>query len=150
LSRGPSSARSCGVKKKRPGTASKATLPKVTENPLCCLVNQRDRLKSKDVIAYLKKLIETASIIQNPVDDIEKIFNKILAWKRRFGDLDAQEKAVSKALRNHKKNAVKIHNVKTLTEKLHEISDDIGLNNNELMIIIYTSLDHDYLTNMIV
>jgi len=40
--------------------------------------------------------------------------------------------------------------VKTLTEKLQEVASDIGLSNNELMIILYTSLDHDYLTNLLV
>ena len=68
LSRGASSARSgksnSGVKKKK--TASKATLPKVEENNLCCLVNQRDRLNSGQVVAYLRKLIETASIVREP------------------------------------------------------------------------------------
>ena len=67
-----SSARSSGMKKKKAGTTSKATLPKVAqENNLTALVNQADRLNSSQVIGDLKKLIETASIIKSPVDDIE-------------------------------------------------------------------------------
>lgn len=53
-------------------------------------------------------------------------------------------------MRNHGADAVDIHNVKTLTSKLLEFSDEIGLTTNELTIIIFTSLDLDYLTNLIV
>lgn len=45
---------------------------------------------------------------------------------------------------------MEIHNVKTLTEKLHEFHNDIGLTDDELMLIIYTSIDHDYLNNLLV
>jgi len=132
--------------KKKP----KQVIPKVQENDLCCLVNQKDRLSSQEIIAYLKQLVQYADKIKDPVDDIQRIFNKILKWKQQFGDLDMQEKGVSRALRNSKKTAVKIHNVKTLTAKLHELQGEIGLDDGELMLIIYTSVDHDYLTNLIV
>ena len=88
------------------------------DNNICCLVNHKDRPSPQQVIEYLKKLRITANTVKDPEDDIKVIFDKILAWKKKFGDLDQQEKAVSKALRNSKKNSVKVHNVKTLTEKL--------------------------------
>jgi len=44
---------------------------------------------------------------------------------------------------------VKIHNVKTLRSKLNEFSREVGLTNDDTTIIIFTSLDHDYLTNLL-
>ena len=54
------------------------------------------------------------------MDDIEKIFNKILAWKKKAGNLDDQEKMVARKLRNHHENPIAVHNVKTLGEKIAE------------------------------
>ena len=53
--------------------------------------------------------------IGDPLDDIEVIFNKIQAWKQSFGNLDEQEKEMVKKL---KCKDLKVHNVKTLLEKL--------------------------------
>jgi hypothetical protein len=50
----------------------------------------------------LKNLRISANTVKDPTDDIKRIFEKILAWKKGFGNLDEQEKAVSKALRNSK------------------------------------------------
>ena len=49
-----------------------------------------------------------------------------------------------------KTKGVKIHNVKTLTAKLNELKGEIGLTDDEICLIIYTSLDHDWLTNLLV
>lgn len=43
-----------------------------------------------------------------------------------------------------------MHNVKTIEAKLSEFYNEIGLNADELHLIIFTSLDHDYLTNLLV
>lgn len=48
------------------------------------------------------------------------------------------------------KTKIQCHNVKTLFAKLNELKADIGLSDDEITIIIYTSLDHDYLTNLLV
>jgi hypothetical protein len=40
--------------------------------------------------------------------------------------------------------------VKTLTAKLSELKPEIGLTDDEICLIIYTSLDHDWLTNLLV
>ena len=54
---------------------------------------------------------------------------------------------VHKALKPKRK--IKIHNAKTVEEKLKELQPAIGLTDEEIWIIIFTSLDHDYLTNLI-
>lgn len=85
----------------------------------------------------------------DPRDDIEAIFNKIQKWKQTFGDLDQQEKAVARTLKNSR-NKVQIHNVKTIKAKLDEFKNDVKLTEEEITILIFTSLDHDFLTNLIV
>lgn len=45
---------------------------------------------------------------------------------------------------------VDIHNMKTLYEKLHELQEAIGLTDDELALIAYTSIDHDNLNNLII
>jgi len=43
-----------------------------------------------------------------------------------------------------------VHNVRTLATKLQTLQDAIGLSDDEMYIIIYTSIDHDNLNNLIV
>ena len=59
-----------------------------------------------------------------------------------------QEKEVTRRMKNTE--MVKIHNVKTLLKKMEEFKKLIGLTQEEIIVIIYTSLDHDYLTNLLV
>ena len=47
-------------------------------------------------------------------------------------------------------NKVEIHNAKTLLGKLYELQGEIGLTDDEISIIVYTSIDHDNFTNLIV
>ena len=120
------------------------------------MVAKKDRLPSEHVIAYLKYLLEAAGRVKDPGDDILTIFNKITNWKQgadergNIRDLDQQEKFVTAALRNSGKNKVDVHNVKTLRAKMSEIQQDIGLSEDEVSIIIFTSLDHDWFNNLIV
>lgn len=114
---------------------------------LISLVRPEDKLTSKQVIAFLNGLIQTKNKVADPLDDIETIFNKIQKWKEAMGDLEEQETGVAEAL---KTPGVSIHNVKTLIEKLTMLQSQIGLTVDEIMIIIYTSLDHDNFTNMLV
>jgi len=114
------------------------------------LVAKKDRLNSQHVVAYLKLLLDTHQRVQDPLDDIETIFNKILVWKRSFGDLDKQEKAVRAKLANSGKNKVQLHNVKTLRAKMQEIQQEVGLSDDEVTLIIFTSLDHDWLNCLLV
>jgi hypothetical protein len=51
------------------------------------LVHKKDRLTYEEVIAYLIDLLDAQKRVQDPLDDIERIFDKIQAWKQKFGDL---------------------------------------------------------------
>ena len=67
--------------KNRPQTAvvSKKKQPKDLKD----LVKKKDRLSHEEVVAYLHDLLECAKRIEDPLDDIETIFNKILVWKEK-------------------------------------------------------------------
>ena len=45
---------------------------------------------------------------------------------------------------------LKIHNMKTISAKLNELKREIKLTDDDIAIIIYTSMDQDYLTNMLI
>ena len=64
-----------------------------------------------------------------------------------MGDQQKQSIQVRNKLKS--KERVKVHNVKTLKKKLGEFKDEIGLADDDMTIIIFTSLDHDYLTNLL-
>jgi|TARA_B110001450_G_scaffold252174_1_gene273444 hypothetical protein len=48
------------------------------------------------------------------------------------------------------REVIKIHNVKTAIELLEELKEEIGLNDDEITVIVYTSLDRDWFTNLII
>ena len=81
---------------------------------------------------------------------MKQVSDKICKWKKRFGNLAEQDKAVARRMRNTGELKVKVHNVKTLEIKLAELCREIGLTADEAHLIVFTSLDHDYLTNLIV
>lgn len=96
----------------------------------------------------LNRLIDCESRVHEPTDEIKVIFDKIQAWKEKAGDLDKQEKMVAKMLKF--RELIKIHNVKTALEKLDEIKEEIKLEEDEITILIFTSIDMDWFTNLIV
>lgn len=53
-------------------------------------------------------------------------------------------------MKNTGDDAVQIHNVKTLKNKLKSLQKDIKLDNDEITMIIYTSIDHEFLTNLLI
>ena len=55
-----------------------------------------------------------------------------------------------KKLSNGPTDPIHLHNLKTLQRKMSEVQDEIGLTNDEISIIIYTSIDLDWLTNLLV
>jgi hypothetical protein len=73
-----------------------------------------------------------------------------LTWKKNAGNLDQQEKMVKNKLSNSPLDPISLHNVKTLFRKMTEIQDEIGLTNDEVSVIIYTSLELDWLTNLLI
>ena len=52
------------------------------------LVKKKDRLTHEEVFAYLVDLLDAEKRVADPLDDIEAIFDKIQAWKQKFGDLE--------------------------------------------------------------
>jgi hypothetical protein len=122
--------------------------PKPETLNLVDTVNPEDRLNAKQSITYMKELLEVEKRVDDPHDDIEAIFDKITAWKKKAGDLDQQEKMVAKFLKPT--NKLKIHNMKTVLQKLNELKKKIGLDSDEISIIAYSSIDRDWFTNMII
>ena len=100
--------------------------------------------------AYLQEFLRSVQKVGNPKDEILSIFDKITEWKRQAGNLDDQEKMVARKLKNSEGNRVEIHNVKTLKAKLAEFQQEIGLSEDEVIIIMYTSLDLDWFNNLLV
>jgi len=54
-----------------------------------------------------------------------------------------QEQAIKISNKLKSREQVKAHNVKTLKRKLNELKGEIGLTNDDITIIVFTSLDHD-------
>lgn len=96
----------------------------------------------------MKELLACNDRVEDPTDDIKRIFDKITAWKKKSGDLDQQEKMVAKVLKPS--SNIKIHNMKTLLEKLNQLKAPIGLTPDEISIIAYSSIDRDWFPNMII
>jgi hypothetical protein len=51
-------------------------------------VAQKDRMDAKGTIFYLKELLACESRVNDPLDDIQLIFEKIQTWKEKAGDTD--------------------------------------------------------------
>jgi hypothetical protein len=111
-------------------------------------VHLEDRVTPEQAYKCFTELFELEKTVDEPVDDIMAIFEKIKEWKQASGDLEQQEEMVADALKPKKK--IKIHNYNTLFEKLKELQPKIGLTDNEVKIIIYCSIDHGYFTNMLI
>jgi len=48
------------------------------------------------------------------------------------------------------KKKIKLHNIKTLEAHLKGLQSEIGLSDDDIMIMIYTSLDLDYFCHLLV
>lgn len=83
----------------------------------------------------------------NHKDAIEKIFQKILKWKKLMGDSERQEEMVSNYLKP--KKPLKIHNINTALVKMNELKGKIGLTDLECYFIIFSSIDHDYFNHLL-
>lgn len=96
----------------------------------------------------MKRLVQCQERVGEPLDDIKRIFDKIQKWKQKAGDLDKQEKMVSHKLKYHER--IKLHNMKTVIYKLDELKNEIDLTDDEISIIAYTSIDREWMTNLII
>jgi len=82
------------------------------------------------------------------VETFQRICSKIQRWKEKAGGTEAQEDLLTKALAA--KTKVNIHNVKTIFEVMKNIQRAIDLTDVEIILIIFTSIDQDYMTNLII
>jgi len=82
-----------------PGTTKKSK-KKEDLTGLSSLVKKKDRLKAPQAIAYLQEFLDCCERLEDPTDDVVKIFEKIEAWKKSYGDLDQQEKMIRDKLSN--------------------------------------------------
>ena len=123
----------------------------VKQTRLSDLVQEPHRMDPDDIIQRLKRTLDVDKRVKKNIKNILKqISDKICRWKNKFGDLDIQAKAVARRLRNTGELKVKVHNVLTIEMKLAEFYHEIGLTADELHLIIFTSIDHDYLSNLII
>ena len=90
------------------------------EKSLVDMINPEHKMELKETVEYLRALIKCRDRLQDPRDDIESIFDKILKWKKTLGDLEEQETIVARKFRNTGATQVKIHNAKTILMKLKE------------------------------
>lgn len=112
-------------------------------------MKKEHKVSHKELEKHLYGFLEFAKRTPNIRAEIDKICDKITAWKKQFGDLDKQEKMVRhRIIENVDK--VKIHNIKTKLSQISRFQSDIKLTDDEVMIIIFTSLDQDYFTHLIV
>jgi hypothetical protein len=75
---------------------------------------KEDRVDASQVVQYLTELLATEQRVGDPIEEIQSIFNKVLAWKTKMGDQFVQSQEVSKKLRSN----VKMHNIKSLRRLL--------------------------------
>ena len=115
-------------------------------------VHPKDRMTSSEVIDWLNKLIEIDNHLNTDahVETFQAICEKIEKWKQREGKCSSE--AIEDLLKNSLKPStpVNIHNVKTINEVLMRLMRPIGLTEIEIILIIFTSLDQDYMTNLII
>jgi len=76
------------------------------------MVKPEHRINAKQLVEHLKKLLLQENRIDDPTDEIQRIFEKISIWKKKAGDLDEQEKMVAKRLKPIQ--PLKIHNIVTI------------------------------------
>ena len=118
----------------------------LAESNMAGLIKSKHRMTAQEVIKSFNDTLEVQGRVEkNAKKIISQIADKI--WKKKFGNLDEQEKAVARRMKNTGELKVRMHNVKTVNMKLAELSKDIGLTADEVHLIVFTSLDHDYPTN---
>jgi len=103
------------------------------------MVDPADKITPDMLKFFLQKLIDSEQQVAESLEEISAIAEKIKVWKEKFGDLQAQDRAVFKALKPEKR--IKVHNAKTLYDKLNTIQQDIGLTSEEVTIIVFSSLN---------
>ena len=96
----------------------------------------------------MQRIVDTNKKIPNITPLVKGIFDKIQAWKEKMGDLEEQEEIVLKKLRPVDK--ISIHNIKTITNKLEQLKHEIKLTDEDIAVISFSTIDHDYFIPMLV
>lgn len=63
-----------------------------------------------------------------------------MKWKKSYGDLDQQEHMIKQKLSNDDEHIV-VHNIKTAKQLIDKMNSEIGLNQDEVIMILFTSID---------
>lgn len=85
----------------------------------------------------------------NPQGEFSSIFAKINKWKKSAGDFEDQMELIYQKFSKANEN-LEVHNIKTIMAKLTRVQKDIGLTDVEIQLIVMTSLDFDYFTNLLI
>ena len=136
----------CQQQIKRQGAASSK---KKAPPSLSGLVRKRDRVKPDELVEFLQSMLQTANRVKNIQKIVGQITEKILKWKQSYGDLDVQEKMVRDRLSNSEDQVI-IHNIKTIYLVLQRVQEEIGLTDDEVLIIAFTSIDQDWFNNLLI
>ena len=120
------------------------------------LVLKEDRIDAEEMVKWVENLIDCESRVNEPQDDIKMIFDKITAWKKKNNknnDSEQLEAFIQKSLKIPKRangQSVRIHNAKTVTELLKTLQKDIKLTEDELNFMVFTSVDQEYFTHLLI
>jgi nicotinamide riboside transporter PnuC len=88
----------------------------------------------------LKELLNNEKKIDDPYDTIRNIYIKIYKWKHaKAKGSEEREDLIWKKLKPKKR--LFVHNIKTATELLNNIKDEIGLEQHELYMMLYTCIN---------
>ena len=119
----------------RPNTAFRHTKSKIDTNipkpgdkkaskkkapSLSSLVRKRDRIKSAELIEYLELFLQTCANLKDFRKVVGEITDKIMNWKKSYGDLDQQEKMIREKFSNAQDKVV-VHNIKTILAQLARV-----------------------------
>lgn len=63
---------------------------------MASLVKPQHRLQTAEILGYMQDIQATCHAVKDPEQLVNSVFNKILAWKKKAGDLDAQEKMIAR------------------------------------------------------
>jgi hypothetical protein len=140
-----------GQPKKAPGLQSQFTI-NVKGKTKREMVAPQDRVTPDEVAHMLNELFTEKRMEGESIDDdVDEIFALIENWKLTHAKSKNNqdiENFVQKEL--SASPPVLIHNAKTAMNLLNTFAKDAKLTQDHLMIIVYTSIDHDFLPDLII
>jgi len=64
------------------------------------LVKPEHRINSEQLFEHIDKLLKIEDKVKDPTDEIKSIFEKITAWKKKYGNQDNMDEWVGQKLKN--------------------------------------------------